>query len=50
MPASTPRATLVITVAAISSGIPEYDRGDWKHQVDADGDRQDERQEVLTQR
>ena len=43
----TPATTLVITVAPIPTGIPDYDRGDWKHWVDADGDCQDARQEVL---
>ena len=42
-----PATTLVITVALIPTGIPDYDRGDWKHWVDADGDCQDARQEVL---
>ena len=42
-----PATTLVITVAPIPTGIPDYDRGDWKHWVDADGDCQDARQEVL---
>ena len=46
---SAPQAapTLVITVAPIPAGIPDYDRGDWRHWVDADGDCQDARQEVL---
>ena len=46
---STPTlaTTLVITIAAIPAGIPEYDRDDWKHWVDEDGDCQDARQEVL---
>ena len=39
--------TLVVTVAPIPADIPEYDRGDWKHWVDSDGDCQDARQEVL---
>ena len=39
--------TLTITVAPVPEGIPEYDRGDWRHWVDADGDCQDARQEVL---
>ena len=42
-----PATTLVITVAAIPSDIPDYDRSDWRHWVDADGDCQDARQEVL---
>ena len=44
---STPATTLVITIAPIPADIPDYDRGDWKHWVDADGDCQDARQEVL---
>ena len=39
--------TLTITVVTVPPGIPEYDRGDWKHWVDPDGDCQDTRQEVL---
>ena len=46
-PAPTPTNTLVITVAAIPEDIPDYDRDDWRHWVDADGDCQDARQEVL---
>ena len=42
-----PATTLVITVAEVPADIPEYDRGDWEHWVDADGDCQDARQEVL---
>ena len=42
-----PTNILVITVAAIPADIPDYDRGDWKHWVDEDGDCQDARQEVL---
>ena len=46
-PDPTPTTTLVITVAEIPVGIPDYDRDDWRHWVDADGDCQDARQEVL---
>ena len=45
--ASKAAPTLVITVAAIPADIPDYDRSDWRHWVDADGDCQDARQEVL---
>ena len=48
-PAPEPAATLVITIAPIPADIPDYDRGDWKHWVDADGDCQDARQEVLVE-
>ena len=46
---AVPTTTLVITVAPIPADIPEYDRGDWKHWVDSDGDCQDARQEVLVE-
>ena len=46
-PAATPTTTLVITVAEIPANIPEYDRDEWRHWVDEDGDCQDARQEVL---
>lgn len=46
-PVATPAAILVITVAQIPAGIPEYDRTEWKHWTDEDGDCQDARQEVL---
>ena len=42
-----PAATLVITVAPIPAEIPDYDRSDWRHWIDEDGDCQDARQEVL---
>ena len=40
-------ATLRLTVSAIPTNLPVYDRHDWKHWTDADGDCQDARQEVL---
>ena len=36
-----------VVVAARQPGLPRYDRGDWKHWTDVDGDCQDTRQEVL---
>ena len=47
MSTPTPATTLVITVAAIPVDLPAYDRSDWKHWVDEDGDCQHARQEVL---
>ena len=56
IPATTPASTreqapsmitLTISVAPISSGIPEYSRSHWKHWANEDGDCQDARQEVL---
>ena len=44
---STPTTTLVITIASIPADLPAYDRSDWKHWLDEDGDCQDARQEVL---
>ena len=44
---STPATTLTITVAPVPAGIPEYDRSDWRHWIDEDGDCQDARQEIL---
>jgi hypothetical protein len=47
LPTPTPATTLVISVAEIPEGIPEYDRTEWKHWVDEDRDCQDARQEAL---
>ena len=42
-----PATTLVITIATVPDDIPEYDRSDWRHWIDEDGDCQDARHEVL---
>ena len=46
-PAKAPKVTTTILVAPVPPDIPEYDRSQWKHWVDADGDCQDTRQEAL---
>ena len=42
---STPKMEL--TVAKVPIDLPDYDRSDWKHWVDEDGDCQNARHEVL---
>ena len=44
---TTPATTLTITIASISTDIPEYSRTQWDHWTDEDGDCQDARQETL---
>ena len=36
-----------VTISPVPAGLPEYDRRNWKHWTDADGDCQDARNEVL---
>ena len=43
-PTPTPATTLATTVAAVPAGIPDYDRGEWKHWTDANRDCQNTRQ------
>ena len=45
--AERPATTLAITVASIPTDIAEYNRSQWKHWTDEDGDCQDARQEAL---
>ena len=42
-PAATEATTLVISVAEVPAGIPEYNRSEWRHWTDEDGDCQDAR-------
>ena len=46
-PTTTPATTIAITIAPIPSDIVEYNRSQWKHWIDEDGDCQDARQEAL---
>ena len=45
--AQTSEGGLTITVAVVPSDMPDYDRDDWRHWTDEDGDCQDARQEAL---
>lgn len=49
VPATTVPAgqQLSIAVAPVRDGIPKYDRGEWSHWADEDGDCQNARQEAL---
>ena len=46
-PVSNEGITLTISVGSATSDIPDYNRGDWRHWNDEDGDCQDARQEAL---
>ena len=46
-PTTDAATILAVTVSQIPTDIPEYDRSQWKHWSDEDGDCQDARQEVL---
>ena len=47
-PTATPIvAAMSVTVATVQDGLPPYDRGDWRHWTDEDGDCQNTRHEVL---
>ena len=46
---STPPPELVISVSSVLRDIPPYDRDDWRHWIDEDGDCQNARHEVLVE-
>ena len=44
---ATVDAAVSLVVMEISAGLPRYDRDDWRHWIDVDGDCQNTRAEVL---
>ena len=47
VPATPEPIYLPLTIAEVSDNLPPYERSDWRHWTDEDGDCQDARQEVL---
>ena len=43
----SPGPQFSVAVARVMANVPDYDRGEWSHWVDEDGDCQDARQEAL---
>ena len=47
IPAKSPGSDIDLEVSSLISGMPKYNRNDWNHWIDLDGDCQNERHEVL---